>query len=253
MNRTSTIVLLALLTLISSVSQASTLSIVAKEEAPYFGKNLPQQGLSAEIVQTALNHAGFTSDISYKTWPRAYEGAQIGVFDILGSIWKTDFRSQDFAFSEPYLFHEIQFIRRQDDAQYIFKSLKDLDGLIIGTLKGYAYRRDFLKDRSFIKVPQNQLLQNLLKLTKGEIDLTLGDKRKITYELNQFMKGSIDKLRLLPTPLARNAVHIAISKENPQHKAILERFNQALKAMKSDGSYQKIIDKHRSSLIPVPD
>lgn len=222
----------------------SALSIVAKEEAPYMSRKLPDQGLSAKLVRTALERAGYTANFAFESWPRAYEGAEIGVYDIVGSIWFTEERDKDFAFSSPYLFHEIKFIKRKSDQDIKFESLDDLDGLIIGTLKGYAYQDDFVKSRKFVKLPQNYLLQNLLKLSLGELDLTLGEERKIRYEMNEFMKGSIKDLEILPKALIRRGTHIAVSRNHPDHKKIIAAFDKAMEAMRTDGSYDKIVSEY---------
>ena len=224
----------------------SALSIVAKEEAPYIKGDLPGQGLSIEIIKTAFERAGYKTSVAFETWPRTYEGALIGIYDVVGSIWRTDEREKDFAFSEPYLFHEIKFIKRKADTDIRFNNLNDLDGLIIGTVKGYAYREDFTRSRNFIKLQQNYLLQNLLFLTQDQIDMTLGDIRKIRYEINKYMKSSMKNLEILPNALIKRGVHIAVSKSNPHHKEIIARFNKALKSMKSDGTYEGIMKKHNN-------
>ncbi len=223
---------------------ASALNIVVKEEPPYAGKTLPGNGLSMEIVQKALQMAGYKTELVFETWPRAYEGASIGIYDVVGSIWYTEKRTHDFAFSEPYLLHEIKFIKRKSAQDIKFTRLDDLDGLIIGTLKGYAYQDAFLQSRQFIRLQQNYLLQNLLLLTQGKIDLALGDVRKIDYELQQYMKGSIKDLEILPTALIIRGAHIAVSKDNPKHEEIIAGFNRALAMMKADGSYQEIFSRH---------
>lgn len=233
---------LLLLLLFSPI--ASALSIVVKEEAPYAGKNLPGNGLSMEIVQKALQLAGYETDLVFETWPRAYEGASIGIYDVVGSIWYTEKRARTFAFSEPYLLHEIKFIKRRSKPEIQFTGMEDLDGLIIGTLKGYAYQDAFLQSRQFIRVQQNYLLQNLLLLMQGKIDLALGDVRKIDQELQQYMKGSIKDLEILPTALIIRGAHIAVSKDNPRHEEIIAGLNRALAKMKADGSYQEIFRRH---------
>jgi polar amino acid transport system substrate-binding protein len=229
----------------------SALSIVAKEEAPYFGKDLPNQGLSYTILKTVFERAGYKTTITYETWPRAYEGALIGIYDIVGSIWYTDARAQEFIFSEPYLLHNIKFIKRKSSQQIKFNNLDDLQGLIIGTIKGYAYKQDFMQSNMIFRLQQNYLLQNLLLLTQDKIDLTLGDERKILFELNHYMKSSIKNLEFLPKPLISQGAHIAVSKSNPKHKEIIESFNKALAAMQADGSYNKIIAAQESVISRV--
>ncbi|NOQ17228.1 MAG: transporter substrate-binding domain-containing protein [Methyloprofundus sp.] len=223
----------------------SALSIVVKEEAPYVGSQLLNQGLSIDIINTAFNRARMNPSIIFETWPRAYEGGLIGIYDAIGSIWKNTEREKDFTFSEAYLYHEIKFIKRKsDDIQ--FNQLKDLNGLIVGTLKGYVYREDFTHARRILKLPQNHLIQNLIFLNQNKVDITLGDIRKIHYEIDTYMKGSKNSLEILAQPLSTKSVHIAVSKSNPKHLEIINKFNQALKAIKKDGTYAAILKKHDS-------
>ncbi len=222
----------------------SALSIVVKEEAPYIGNDLPEQGLSIKIINTAFERAGYKTNIIFETWPQTYEGGLIGIYDVIGSIWYTDEREKDFVFSAAYLFHEIKFIKRKADAYIKFNNLNDLDGLIIGTLKNYAYREDFTGSKKFIKLQQNHLIQNLLFLTQDKIDMTLGDTRKIRYEINKYMKSSMKDLEFLPNVLIKRGVHIAVSKSNPNQKEIIAKFNKVLIAMKSDGTYDDILKKY---------
>ena len=239
---TAALISIALLFCFSPLTSA--LSIVAKEEAPYIGNELPNQGLSIEIIKTAFRRAGYNTNFVFETWPRTYEGALIGVYDVIGSIWRTSDREKDFVFSDAYLFHEIKFIKRKVDTKIKFNNLDDLQGLIIGTLKDYAYRDDFTKSRKIIKMQQNHLIQNLLFLTQENIDMTLGDVRKIRYEINKYMKSSMTKLEILPQALIKRGAHIAVSKSNPDHIEIIGKFNQALELMKRDGTYDAIIKKH---------
>ena len=224
----------------------AALTIVAKEEAPYVGNNLPGKGLSMEIIQTAFTRAGYETSLAFETWPRAYEGATIGVYDVLGSIWKTDARSQDFIFSEPYLYHQIKFVKKKSRADIKFRVLDDLNGLIIGTLKDYAYGNLFLNSRQIIKIPQNNLLQTLSLLGQDRVDLAVGDVRKINYELKNFMPHNIGKFEFIPKSLIRRGTHIAVSRSNPKHEEIVNRFNKALQEMQTDGTYDSIVKKHDS-------
>ena len=88
------------------------------------------------------------------------------------------------------------------------------------------------------------MIQNLLFLTQEKVDMTVGDVRKIRYEINKYMKTNMKDLEFLPNSLIKRGVHIAVSKSNPKHKEILIKFNKALKSMKKDGTYQSILKKH---------
>ena len=51
-------------------------------------------------------------------------------------------------------------------------------------------------------------------------------------------------LEVAPTPLISRNLHITISHKNSQYQQIATNFNKALKAMKADGSYTKILEQH---------
>jgi len=235
---------LTLLLFLSFVSPTNyALSIVVKEEAPYIGRQLLNQGLSIEIINTVFQRAGIKSSIIFETWPRAYEGGVIGIYDVIGSIWKTKAREKDLVFSQPYLFHELKFIKRKTDTNIQFRQLSELNGLIVGVLKDYVYRGDFNQSRKILKLPQNHLIQNLIFLNENKIDITLGDMRKINYEINTYMRSN-DNLQILPLALAIKSVHIAVSRSNPSHTDIINAFNLGLQNIKEDGTYDAILKKH---------
>ena len=233
-----------LLLLLTLSPLASALTIVVKDEAPYTGNQLLNQGLSIDIISTAFKRAEIQPTIIFETWPRAYEGGLIGIYDVIGSIWKNTEREKDFVFSKPYLFHEIKFIKRKSDRHIQFNQLSDLNGLIVGTLKEYVYQDDFTHSRKILKLPQNHLIQNLIFLKQNKVDITLADIRKIHYEINTYMKGSESTLEVLPQTLSIKSVHIAVSRSNPKHAEIISQFNTALAAMKKDGTYTAILKKH---------
>ena len=223
---------------------AEPLGIVGSSWSPYIDKNHQFKGMAMEIVTIALQRRGYQTRTSIETWPRALEGVEIGVYDVVAAIWKTAEREKNLLFSQPYLINQIKFIKMKDtDVQY--RTLQDLKGLIIGTVRNYAYDKDFLETQDLIKIPQNHIIQNLLKLTQGEIDLTLGDEMAIRYEINQYMKGNEEQLEFLNKPLSKRKLRIAVSKNNHVAKTIVDDFNQAITKMKSDGTLAKIINKYQ--------
>ncbi len=224
--------------------QAEPLGIVGSSWPPYIDKSQQSKGMAMEIVTVALQRRGYQTRISIETWPRALEGVEIGVYDLVAAIWKTREREKTLFFSQPYLANQIKFIKNKDtEVQY--RTLEDLKGLLIGTVRNYAYDKDFLETQDLIKIPQNHIIQNLLKLTQGEIDLTLGDEKAIRYEIHQYMKGNEQQLEFLNKPLSKRNLRIAVNKNNPTAKKIVDDFNQAIAKMKADGTLAEIINKYQ--------
>jgi polar amino acid transport system substrate-binding protein len=222
---------------------AETLGLVGSNWPPYIDKNQNNKGLAMEIVETALLQKGYRIRANVETWPRVLEGVEIGVYDVVAAIWKTPEREEMLIFSNPYLVNHIKFIKMKNtEAKY--QNLEDLTGYLIGVVKDYAYDEAFLESQILIKIPQNHIVQNLLKLTQGEIDLTLGDERAVRYEINQYMSGYAPQMDFLSKPLSQRSLHIAVSKQNPNAKKIVADFNQAITKMKKDGSFDTIVKKY---------
>jgi polar amino acid transport system substrate-binding protein len=212
---------------------------------PYSDEGLPQQGLAIDLVTSALQRAGHQPVVRVDSLERILEGGKIGVYDVFATPWYSEERNQYLAFSEPYLESSIRFIKRKDK-KVEFDDLGDLKGMMIGVVKDYAYDEAFNESRSLIKISERNLIQNLLKLTQNRLDLTLDDELVLQYEINRYMPSSMKELEILPKPLAVRGVHIGVSRENPAHAQIVADFDKAIAAMKKDGSYDKIVAKHKA-------
>lgn len=199
--------------------------------------------MAVEIVTAALQQKGYQTISRVETWPRVLEGVEIGVYDVVVAIWKTPEREKNLLFSKSYLVNQIKFIKMKN-TEVKYQSLDDLTGYLIGIVKDYAYDDAFLQSQILIRIPQNHIVQNLLKLTKGEIDLTLGDERAIRYEINHYMRGYAPQIEFLSKPLSQRSLHIAVSKQNPNAKKIVANFNQAIAKMIKDGSFDAIVKKY---------
>ena len=238
-----------LLTLHLGCAQATDLNVVHSGKwPPYSDAGLPGQGLAVDIVTTALHRAGYTTFMRIDSLDRILQGGELGVYDVFATPWYSDARNQYLQFSKPYLESTIRFIKKKG-TKFEFDSLSDLRGDMIGTVQDYAYDQDFNDDRNLIKISERNLIQNLLKLQQGRIDLTLDDELVLMYEINLYMPNSMSEFELLNKPLAVRGIHIGVSRENPDHEKIVADFNKAIAEMKKDGSFDKIIAKHKAYIV----
>jgi len=227
----------------ASQVQATQLRLVTSVWPPYVAEDEPNGGLAMDIVQSAFERAGYTTDLKIQNWTRNLQGVEIGVYDVVCTIWYTDERARKLAYSEPYLPTEIVFIKRRG-GNWAFRSMASLDGLTIGTVYDYAYGQAFDKATNFRKIPQKHLLQNLLKLINGQIDMTLDDRRVLEHDVGEYLSKSADKLEFVSPPLEKRELHIAVSRQTPDHEKIVSDFNSALASMRRDGTYKAILARH---------
>lgn len=218
---------------------AVELKLASSSWPPYTGENLPGNGLAIAIVREAFDRAGYTTSVTIESWPRTLEGVEFGIYDVIAAAWYTNYRAKKYAFSEPYLSNSMRLIKRKDRRLRV-ESLADLAGLRVGVVRDYAYGEGFDQATDFVKIPQNHVIQNLLMLVDGKIDLTVGDELALRHEIMAFMPSKMAILEFLPRAIAFKDLHIAVSKQNPQYQQIIRDFNKAFANMKADGALEKI-------------
>jgi polar amino acid transport system substrate-binding protein len=227
-----------------AIAKAENLRIVAEHWPPYVDEAAPQHGLAIDLITTALIRAQYDYTIDYQPWPRALEGGRIGVYDMIANIWYSDERAQDLDYSEPYLINDMRFIKRKS-SPIKFKKLADLNNLVVGTVKDYAYPKEFAAAKNFVKVASPELFPAIGDLVKGQSDLVVGDLNAINYVLYTFLPVESKNLEILPKSVGLSKLYVAVSKANPKHAEIIKAFNEALRSMQEDGTYQTIIESHQ--------
>ena len=231
-------------------AESKPLKIAGSVWPPYIVDKGTEKGAATALVTEILKRAGYKTEVSIQTWPRTLEGTSAGIYDVIISSWKTKEREAHFQYTDPYFVNTIQFVKRKGNP-INFRGYQDLRGLVIGVVNGYAYGDEFDKAQGNLKVPANHLIQNLLLLQRGRIDLTLGDKWVVRHELTDYFPTAIKEFEFLGKPVATRPLHAAVSLAHPQHDKIVKDFNKALKTMKADGSYEKILDVYRKRLVKL--
>jgi len=240
---TKSIFIVALL-LNTLIVAAEELQVATSEWIPYVGKDLPNQGLALDIVNQALKRAGYTTSMNLQSWSRTLEGTDIGVFDLIATAWYSKERDKSFYFSKPYIYSEITLLKHID-FDFRFSSIADLNGRTVGIIRDYAYGEKFDRARGIIRVPGIHILENIQRVLNGEIELTVGDKRVLQYEIKHNISLNRDKLIFVPNAVLKKGIYIAVSRLNPKHKEIAQAFDKAISAMRKDGTYDRIIKSHK--------
>jgi polar amino acid transport system substrate-binding protein len=229
---------------------SKVLKLASSSWPPYADQTMPEKGAGMDIVTQVLKRAGYSTEITIGPWPRVLQGASIGIYDAIATAWYTPERNKTLYFSDPYFENVIRFVKLRN-RPIKFRSLADLNGLLVGYVTDYAYGEEFNAATNFVKIPSNHVIQNLLLLQRGRIDLTLGDRWVIRNELTNYLPNSISDFEFVGQPVAKRQMHMAVSRSRPDHKQIAEAFNKALKEMRADGSYEKILNKYRARLAPL--
>ena len=238
--------LLALLPTLALAQDAAkdprVISMLANTSPPYADSKLPNNGLALEIVEHVMTRAGYQPDIAIESWSRAMEGVRIGLYDALAAAWYTEERGQDFVFSEPYLESRLILVKLREDPRN-YSELPLLAGRRLGVRVDYAYGIDFDAIPNLKLVEENHLIQNLLDLLNGSVDVVIGDQRTVALQLREYLGKQVHKFEVVDIDLPGRGRHVAASRAVAGSEAMIEAFNKALAASIKDGSHAAIVDK----------
>ncbi|MCU0734342.1 MAG: transporter substrate-binding domain-containing protein [Methylotetracoccus sp.] len=228
----------------TGVRAEGTLRMAISDWPPYVETTAPNGGIAIELVRTALERIDYDIALVDEPWSRTLEGASIGVYDALATAWYSDQRGTTFLFSKPYLVNQIKFIKRKG-SPFQFRTMDDLKGQVIGIVKDYAYDDRFDNARGLTRFVNNHVLENLLLMLQGQVDVTLDDEVVLQYEIAKYMANSRDQFEILSKPFATRGLCFAMNRQHPKAKEIIKAFDAEIAEMRTDGTYDRIMAKHR--------
>jgi polar amino acid transport system substrate-binding protein len=117
---------------------------------------------------------------------------------------------------------------------------KDLYGLRISVLKILSEKGKFMDDNQLTKVFDTDYEAGLRKMQHRRLEAIAGPIGKIQYLAR---KNGFDDLLGAPLVLKQEPIHLQCSKKSKNLKH-LDKLNQAIKSIKSDGTLAKIIKRN---------
>lgn len=231
------------LTFISNIN-AKLITIAADPWPPYIDFTKDSGGFCIEVIQAALASKNYKFDIKNVPWARAMRGVKFGHYDILPNAWFTKERETDYLFSNPYAFNELKLVIKKGE-YFNFNGLKSLDRLTLGVINGASYGSEFDQSTSFNKVITSNMLINIEMLINDRIDMTLEDELGLIKFIGERKPNLLNQIEFVEPSFSKKALHIAISRDNPLAKQIIQDFNSGLKKIKNNGTYDSILRKYQ--------
>jgi len=205
------------------------------------GNGKDAKGLYPFLVKKIFNKAGYQVDFKIMPWKRALKSGMKGK-GILAGILKNEERSKVMDYSQ-HFYEESHAIYSLKSAPLNYNNINDLKAKKIGIITAFSYGQAFnqAKENKFFSVKEAKVSeQNFKQLIRGRLDAVIEEETIATIHLNNLKKNyNILKSK---SYILKDGIYIAVAKSLKQQK-ILDQFNEALAAMKKDGSYQLIIDK----------
>lgn len=230
------------------ISQAyNTLELAITDYPPYeFMDNSHPQGISVEIVKEVFRRMEQPIKIKVLPWSRSLQFLKTGEIDIVIEVIKTKDRMEFMDFSTEILMIETTSLFVLESSNITFEGdLSKLKNYTFGIRKDFSYGKIFdnaLKNNVItnyvIQIYDNNRLLDLLATKK--IDIYVGDNYSTLYQYQ--ISGIVEKIKKLTPDVESTPTYVAFSKKRELTK-IREQFDFTLAELKSDGTYNKIIEE----------
>ena len=230
----------------SSKGLAETTLIIATNELPPLVSENKKESYLTEALHEVAHEMGVTFAFRFMPWKRCESAVE--KLEAWGAIpyVPTPEREEKFYFSEKLFNRQSKFFFYSPDGTYKqipYAELTDLKGYRIGGVRGYYYEQVFLEAGLHVEFVATEE-QNFRKLRTGRVDLIPVEEVTGLYTIRKLFPHEVGNFFTLSKPLSVSGIYLMTSKRYPDTQNLLTRFNIALKKIKENGVYQRILDNH---------
>lgn len=198
------------------------------------------QGFDIELAKAVMNKMGKRYEFRPIDWTdKERLLSQERQVDMLWSgVHVSKEREDLYGFSDYYLENPTVVVVRQGSEM---QSPRDLGGRVVGVQDGF-FAKSFLESysnenggiRRIVTHPESSLV--LVDVLDGTVEAAVVDAQQAAY----FVANTPGKFKVLSEPLLKTSVAVALRKGDDELRS---NINQALKAVRDDGTYAKLRGK----------
>lgn len=235
------IFIVLVLTMFCFSIHANTLKIASGEYVPYSGENIPNQGISTQIVKAVFKELKQDISIEFMPWNRAKLNTLNGV--VAGSYpWiLSSERLKDYYFSTPiHQYRVFAFTKKEHE----YKTEKSLKGKIVCVPSGWDVSpyRPIMKKLNMQQASPISIESCFKMLAINRVDIIFANElvgfdvvNKIFGKTSPIIGSTRDYLRKVVS------LHFIVSRTYPNAKKLITDFNYGLEKIKSNGVFDEII------------
>lgn len=199
------------------------------------------EGFDIDLMDALGKAGGFQVEYKHQPWEGLFTTINTGDADaIISAVTMTDERKQTMAFTDPYYTITQIVLVPQGKSVASVNDLKNLDkvGVVTGQTGDLAVQK-ILGATSDKIVRYETFALAAKEIENGSVDVVISDSAVVA----NYVKNNGDKgFAMVQVPdFAEEHYGIAVAKDNTE---LLNTFNAALKTIKENGEYQKILDKY---------
>lgn len=222
--------------------QVPALTLLTENDPPsqFVGPDGELTGYTVELVRSVQRKLGSQEEIKIVPWARGYQMVQSEPNVALFLMARTAERNGLFQWVGPVL--ELEYgLYGKADTKLRPTSLEDAK-----RLRSIGVYRDDVRDQILTKAGFanleriNNNIANVQKLMSGRIDLYASSS--LTYGMEASEAGFQPSDLKLVVPFQQTQLYIAMSKGTPE--SVVQSWNAALKKVRQDGSWQKLLKKY---------
>lgn len=212
---------------------------LASDVWPPFTNEFGKPRLATELVHLALTRSGYAPETKILDQWTVPADLKADKYDGCGALWKSAEREEYLLFSKPYLESRLHLVGKKGSNVEV-TDLSQLDGKRIALVKGYAYGPLVNNAKGLEIVYGNDDVENLKMLLSGGADYALVDDLLIQYAKKE-QPEKCEALAFGSTSLSTNPLHLAVRKNLPEAEAIIKQFDQTIRMMQADGTYNRVL------------
>ncbi|MGT2756917.1 ABC transporter substrate-binding protein/permease [Streptococcus ovuberis] len=197
------------------------------------------KGIDVAIIQEIAKRSGWKSKNTYPGFDAAVNAVQAGQADaIMAGMTITEARKDVFSFSDPYFETSIVIATLSKNKISHYSDLKDKTiGVKNGTV-AQSFLEDLKDEHGFTIKAFDTGTEMYNSLSAGAIDAVMDDTPVIQYAISQGQDLAINM-----ESESVGSFGFAV-KKGSANESLVTDFNKALKAMKADGTYDKILAEY---------
>lgn len=220
------------------------LLLVTNEYLPYVNISNKNSGFLSDVIVAAFTEAKVQVKIEYRPWRRCAMLVEDGTAFAAYPYAVTEHRKRYALFSdEIWKCRNVFFYLKGRYGNYDFTSLEALQGRTIAGTSGHYYEDVFRQKKLSVDYAPSEV-SGVRKLWDNRADFFAEDELVGWTLISRLFPKNIFMFGATPSPWNVKPQHLMVSKKYPGAKKLLEQFNAGLKAIRENGVYKELFDRH---------
>ena len=234
--------------LLSAIKEKGTLTIAMEGTwSPWTYHNEDDElvGYDVEVGQYIAQYLGVEAKFVESEWDGLFAGMDSGRYDlVINGVDITEARREKYDFSEPYAYDRTALVVREDNEE--ITSFEDLDGKTTSNSIGSTYM-ELAEQYGATCEGVDSLGETMQMVQSGRVDATLNAESSV---MDYFNAQPDAPLKIVA--YTEQANHIAIPmRKGAETASLLEAVNEAIAAMREDGTLAELSEKYFGGDITV--